>query len=129
MIEIGQSASRSMIITEQSVGLFVELSGDTNPIHTDEVYAQSTRFGHRIAPGMQVAAIFSAILANDLPGPGTIYLEQNLNFLAPVYIGDRVHATVEVIELPRPGRARLDTKCMNDVGVIVISGSALVKCP
>lgn len=129
MIEVGQSAARSMMVTEHDVGLFVKLSGDENPIHSDEAYARTTQFGRPIAPGMQVASIFSAILANDLPGPGTIYLGQSLNFLAPVYIGDKVHATVEVVELPRPGRARLETICKNEAGVVVISGSALVKCP
>lgn len=129
MLEIGQVAARRMLITEETVSLFVRLSGDANPIHTDEIYARTTQFGRRIAPGMQVASLISAVLANDLPGAGTIYIEQNLRFQAPVFLGDTIEARVLIIDFPRRGQALLETICVNQSGERVIVGTALVKCP
>lgn len=128
-MEIGDRASRTVVVTEDAIALFVNLSGDSNPIHSDEAFAVTTRFGRRIAPGIQIASYISAVIANDLPGPGSIYLEQSLRFEAPVFIGDEITITVSVVEFPRAGRVKLETVCINQVGAKVISGTALVKPP
>lgn len=128
-MEIGDKASRCVEITEDAIALFVNLSGDSNPVHSDEEFAATTRFGRRIAPGIQIASYISAVIANDLPGPGSIYLEQSLRFEAPVFIGDEITVTVEILEFPRAGRVRLGTVCVNQAGIRVISGTALVKLP
>ena len=129
-LEIGDSAERKVRVSEDSVALFLKCSGDNNPIHTDDVYAKTTRFGRRIAPGIQVASYISAVLANDLPGPGTIYLEQMLRFEAPVYLEDEITVTVTVDAFPpRRNSAQLSTVCKNQHGVTVVSGYAVVKLP
>lgn len=129
-LRVGDTAIRKVLISEDSVSLFVKLSGDNNPIHTDEAYAKSTRFGQRIAPGIQIASYISAVLANELPGPGTIYLEQMLKFEAPVHFGDEITVTVTIEEFPpRRGVVSLSTICVNQHDVTVISGRALVKIP
>ena len=84
----GAKATRTQTITDEMVRSFATLTGDTNPVHLDEIYAATTRFGKRIAHGMLAASLISAALANDLPGPGTVYLSQSLQFKAPVYPGD-----------------------------------------
>src|SRR5690606_11384002 len=92
--EIGASASRTKTFTEQDVQAFADLSGDHNPVHTDDAYAANTPFGQRIVHGIFTASLLSSILANDLPGAGTVYLGQNLKFTKPVFIGDTITATV-----------------------------------
>lgn len=129
MDDMPDVASMTTIISAESIARFVELSGDRNPIHSDEEYAKGTVFKRRIAPGMLVASYISAVIANDLPGPGAIYLQQDLRFEAPVFIGDTITARVRVIETPRPDRWVLETTCTNERGVTVISGKALVKVP
>lgn len=124
-----QCATKVVTITELDILRFVELSGDKNPIHSDEKYAQTTMFGRRIAPGIMVASYISAVIANDLPGPGAIYLQQDLRFQAPVFIGDTITVQVRMVDVPRPGRLLLETSCTNQDGVQVISGNALVKTP
>lgn len=124
---VGQTASRKTMITEKALALFVDLSGDENPIHTDEEFAKASVFGQRIAPGLYVASFISAVLANDLPGAGTIYMGQELKFLRPVFIGDEIEARVVVKSFPRPDRAVMATDCYNQNGEIVIQGEALVK--
>ena len=123
---IGLSATFSKTITEADIVLFAGVSGDTNAIHINEEYAATTAFGGRIAHGFLSASVISAAVANRLPGPGTIYLNQQLNFLAPVRPGDTVHATVTVREVGERGRAVLDTICTVK-GVKVIDGEATVK--
>lgn len=120
-------ATRTIAISAGDIERFVELVGDRNPIHVDEDYAAGTRFQRRIAPGMLVASYISAVIANQLPGPGVIYLEQNLRFEAPVYIGDAITVRVRVAERPRPDRLRLETTCSNQSGQRVLSGTALVQ--
>ncbi len=93
----GASASRTCTISDEMIRGFAELTGDTNPVHLDDAYAAGTRFGRRIAHGMIAAGMISATLANDLPGPGTVYLGQSLKFKQPVYPGDTITATVEVL--------------------------------
>lgn len=123
----GMSASFSKTITEADIVLFAAASGDNNAIHINDEFARSTPFGGRIAHGFLTASVISAAIANRLPGPGTIYLSQKMNFRAPVRPGDTVHATVTVQEIQRDrGRVVLDTVCR--VGeTVVVDGEALVK--
>ena len=126
-LSVGMSATFSKTITEADIVLFAGVSGDTNAIHINEEYAAGTAFKGRIAHGMLSASVISAAVANRLPGPGAIYMEQNLKFLAPVRPGETVHATVRVRELtPERGRVLLETTC-SVKGVMVIDGEALVK--
>ena len=126
-LEVGMQASFAKTISEADIVLFAAASGDNNAIHINEEFARATAFGGRIAHGMLSASVISAAIANKLPGPGTVYLGQNLRFVAPVRPGDTVHATVKVAEL-RPDKAvvHLDTVCK--VGdMLVITGQAVVK--
>lgn len=126
-LTIGAKAARTQTITDATIRAFAELSGDFNPVHLDDAYAASTRFGRRIAHGMIAAGLISAALANDLPGPGTVYLSQTLNFKAPVYPGDTITATVEVTSLHESKPiATLATVCANQDGVVVLDGEAVV---
>lgn len=126
-LTVGESASTAKTVSEADVYLFAGLTGDLNPAHVNESYAQTTRFGRRIAHGMLSAGLISAVIGMQLPGPGTIYLGQDLKFLAPVHIGDTVTATVTVKELDTArGRVVLDTVCENQEGTKLISGQALV---
>jgi len=123
----GESASRTMTITDETIRAFAEVTGDKNPVHLDDAFAAGTRFGRRIAHGMIAAGLISATLANDLPGPGTVYLGQTLQFKAPVYPGDTITATVEV----KSARADkpivvLTTVCTNQDGTRVLEGEATV---
>ncbi len=94
--EIGQRANLSKTVTAADVDTFAELIGDFNPIHVDEETARRSRFGGRIAHGMFTGGLISAVLGNELPGPGAIYLSQEIQFLAPVYIDDTITVVVEV---------------------------------
>ena len=126
-LRVGMSATFSKTITEADIVLFAGVSGDSNAIHINEEYAATTAFKGRIAHGMLSASVISAAVANRLPGPGAIYLNQQLNFLAPVRPGDTVHATVTVREVvAERGRVVLDTTC-SVKGNKVIDGEALVK--
>ena len=117
-------------ITETDIVLFAGLSGDYNPLHTDETYARNTLFKTRIAHGMLLGGLISAVLGNRLPGPGTVYIRQEMDFLAPVRIGDTVTASVEVVEvLKETKRVRVRTRCVDQRGVTVLDGEALVSPP
>ena len=126
-LTLGQKATRTKTITDEIIRTFAELSDDTNPVHLDDAYAATTRFGKRIAHGMIAASLISAALANDLPGPGTVYLSQSLQFKAPVYPGDTVTALIEVksVREDKP-IATLITTCINQDNVTVIEGEATV---
>ncbi len=129
-LAIGQTASRTKTISAEDVEAFARISGDNNPVHLDEAYAATTQFGKRIAQGILTAGIISALLANDLPGPGTIYLSQTLNFKAPVYLGETITGTVEVTAYCAARRiATLKTTCRNQDGKLVIEGEAVVLVP
>lgn len=93
---VGEQARLTKTVTESDVATFAELIGDHNPIHTDDEYARNSRFGRRVAHGIFTGGLISAVLGNHLPGPGAIYLSQQLEFLAPVFIGDTITAVVEV---------------------------------
>ena len=126
-LQLGMTANFAKTITEADILMFCGVSGDTNAVHVNEEYALTTPFKGRIAHGMLSASLISAVLANRLPGPGTIYLGQTLKFLAPVRPGDTVHATVTLRELDVPrGRAVLSTTC-SVKGAAVIEGEAEVK--
>jgi 3-hydroxybutyryl-CoA dehydratase len=126
-LAIGDKVTRKQTITDETIRTFAALTGDTNPVHLDDTYAATTRFGRRIAHGMIAGGLISAALANDLPGPGTVYLSQNLNFKAPVYPGDTVTAAIEVKSLHASKPiATLSTTCANQDGVTVLEGEAVV---
>lgn len=97
--KVGDKASITKLFSENNVLKFSLLSGDENPIHFDQEYASTTRFKKRIVQGPYVAALFGGILGSEVPGPGTIYLNQNTNFIAPVFIGDTVTANVEILSI------------------------------
>jgi 3-hydroxybutyryl-CoA dehydratase len=125
----GMSASLAKTVTEADIILFAGVSTDVNPAHIDEEYAKGTVFGGRIAHGMLSASFISAVLANKLPGPGTIYLSQTLKFKAPVRPGDTVTATVTVKEVnAAKNRVTLDTVC-TVAGKVVIEGECLMMPP
>jgi 3-hydroxybutyryl-CoA dehydratase len=129
-IKVGDVAEFAKTVTETDIYLYAGITGDFNPAHVNEAYAKNTFFKTRIAHGMLTAGFISAILANQLPGPGTIYLKQELRFSAPVRIGDTITACVEVFELiPEKNRLRLKTSCTNQDGVVVLDGEALVSPP
>ena len=123
----GDQASRTTTITDEMIRAFADLTGDNNPVHLDDSYAATTRFGRRIAHGMIAAGLISAVLANDLPGPGTVYLSQTLKFKAPVYPGDIITTTVEVTNV-RPDKpiVTLGTRCLNQDNAVVLEGEAVV---
>lgn len=124
---VGMNATFSKTITEADIVLFAGVSGDNNAVHINHEFAQATSFSGRIAHGMLTASVISAAIANKLPGPGAIYLNQSLNFRAPVRPGDTVHATVTVKEvLAEKRRVLLETTCKVR-GQTVIDGEALVK--
>ena len=125
----GMSASIAKTVTEADIILFAGISTDVNPAHLDEEYAKGTMFGGRIAHGMLSASFISAVLANHLPGPGTIYLSQTLKFKAPVRPGDTVRATVTVREVNvAKNRVTLDTVC-TVAGKVVIEGECQMMPP
>ena len=124
---IGESASTTMTITSEKIEQFAEVSGDFNPIHLDDEAAKDSIFGRRISHGMLVASMFSAVLANQLPGSGCIYLGQELRFMKPVFVDDVITATVTVKELIiEKNRVILDTVAVNQNGDVVISGIATI---
>lgn len=128
-VHVGDSASLSKTVTGQEVEAFARLSMDDNPLHLDEEYARSSIFGGRVAHGLLVSSFISAVIARKLPGTGSIYLSQELQFLKPVFLGDTITATVTVEEIPKPSRVRLATTCTNQHGDTVVRGTALVKPP
>jgi 3-hydroxybutyryl-CoA dehydratase len=129
-LTVGDTDRFSKTVTDADIYLFAGVTGDLNPAHIDEDYARGTFFKTRIAHGMLSAGFVSAVIGTRLPGPGTVYMRQTLDFLAPVRIGDTVTATVEVIEkLEKKKRVRLKTICTNQQGVKVLEGEALVSPP
>lgn len=128
-LEIGMIRSVSKVITDRDIELFAEVSTDRNPVHLDDDYAQDTIFGGRIAHGMLTAGLVSAVIGEQLPGHGTVYLGQNLKFLAPVRPGDLVLAEVEVTEIDfSKRRVKMDTRCLVDNKKVLV-GDATVLAP
>jgi len=126
-LRVGETAARAKVITDADIRTFADLTGDHNPIHVDDEFASQTRFGQRIAHGMLSGSLISAVLANDLPGQGSIYLGQTLQFVAPVFVGDEVTArvTVRAVREDKPV-ATLETVCVNQRNEVVIKGEATV---
>jgi 3-hydroxybutyryl-CoA dehydratase len=128
-LEIGMTRSLWKTIGDKEIALFAELSTDRNPVHLDDSYAQDTIFEGRIAHGMLTAALISAVIGEQLPGHGSVYLRQDLKFRAPVRPGDRVEAIVAVREIDH-SRRRVTLECLCRVGnTVVLEGDALVLAP
>lgn len=125
MFKIGDFAKLIRLITEDDINLYAKISGDFNPIHIDKEYAKNTIFKTRIAHGMFIASFISSVIANQLPGQGTIYLMQNLNFLYPARIGDIITAKVEILNIEN-NKFKLKTTCENQEKIIIIDGEAVV---
>ncbi|MCX5518611.1 bifunctional enoyl-CoA hydratase/phosphate acetyltransferase [Kaistia defluvii] len=129
-LTIGESASLVRVVGRDDIDLFATVSGDVNPAHLDPVFASTDIFGHIVAHGMWTGALVSAVLGTKLPGPGTIYLEQDLRFRKPVSPGDTITVTVIVREKwPEQRIVVLDTRCANQRGEEVLNGSATVLAP
>jgi len=128
-LEIGMTRSLIKEVTDLDIELFAQISTDRNPVHLDDAYAMDTIFEGRIAHGMLTAGLISAVIGEQLPGHGTVYLGQTLKFLAPVRPGDMVTAEVEVVEIDYGRRrVKLDTRCLVD-GKPVLKGEATVLAP
>ncbi len=128
-IEIGMMRSLTKVVTDRDIELFAEVSTDRNPVHLDDDYAQDTIFEGRIAHGMLTAGLISAVIGEQLPGHGTVYLGQSLKFLAPVRPGDLVTAEVEVTDIEHgKRRVRMETRCLVG-GKKVLIGEATVLAP
>ncbi len=128
-LAIGMRENYSKTVRNEDVLGFAELSGDRNPIHLSEQFARKTRFGGRIAHGLYTASLISAVVGMRLPGPGSVYVSQSLNFRGPVRIGDIVAISVEVIELTEKGRrVRLHCECAVD-GEVVLDGEGVLSVP
>jgi 3-hydroxybutyryl-CoA dehydratase len=125
----GQTDAMTREVTEEDLQRFAVVSGDNNPLHLDEEFAAGTEFGGRIAHGMFAGALISAALATRLPGPGTVYLSQNLAFRRPVRIGDTLTVRLEVAEKRRRGRVLIHCQVLNQDDVEVVRGEAEVIAP
>ena len=123
----GDSASRSRLVTERDIELFTEITGDRNPLHYDEHLASKTRFGGIIVQGGITSGLLNALVAEDLPGPGSVFLNVNWDFKAPVRPGDTITGRVEVTQVrsDKP-LATLDCSVTNQDGTVVLEGTALV---
>ena len=129
-LKIGDTAEFAKTVTESDIYLYAGVAGDFNPAHINEDYAKKTFFKTRIAHGMLSAGFISTVIGTKLPGTGSIYIKQNLSFLAPVRIGYTITARVQVIEImAEKKRVRLKTTCINQEGTQVLDGEAIVSPP
>lgn len=129
-LKIGDHAEFTKTVSETDIYLYAGVSGDFNPAHINEEYAKNTFFKARIAHGMLSAGFISTVIGMKLPGPGTIYLDQSLKFLAPVRIGDTITARAEVVEImAEKNKVRLKTTCTNQDKIVVLEGEAIVSPP
>jgi len=129
-MKVGDAAEFTKTISETDVYLYAGVTGDLNPAHVNEEYAKNTFFKKRMAHGMLTAGFISNILGTKLPGPGTVYMRQELSFMAPVFFGDTITARAEVVEVnTEKNRVRLKTTCRNQEEKIVLDGEALVSAP
>ena len=129
-LQVGDSARFSKTISESDVYMFAGVTGDLNPAHVNEEYAKGTFFKTRIVHGMLTASLISTVVGTMLPGPGTVYMRQEVSFLAPVNFGDTITAIVEVSEIMADKkRVRLKTYCINQENQTVVDGEALVSPP
>jgi len=128
-IEMGMTRHLRKVVTDRDIEMFAEVSTDRNPVHLDDDYARETIFEGRIAHGMLTAGLTSAVIGQQLPGHGTVYMGQSLKFLGPVRPGDMVHAEVEVVAIDHAKRrVQLDCRCLVD-GKKVLIGEATVLAP
>lgn len=127
--EIGQTASFAKTITETDLYNFAGICGDFNPVHVNKIEAKTSIWGKQIVHGMLVASFISTVLGMYLPGPGTVYVAQEMKFCKPVFIGDTVNASVEIMEIMDNGKATLRTWIMNQHRECVIDGCAKVILP
>ncbi|MDR7449811.1 MAG: MaoC family dehydratase [Armatimonadota bacterium] len=129
-LAVGQAAELIREVTPGLVRAFLAATGDDNPLHSDPTFAAATRFGGLVVPGMLTGSLISAVIGTRLPGPGTVYVSQELRFRRPVAVGDVVTARVEVIQLvPERNRVCLRTTCTNQHGELVLEGEAWVLPP
>jgi 3-hydroxybutyryl-CoA dehydratase len=129
-LKIGDTAEFAKTVSESDIYLYAGITGDFNPAHINEDYANNTFFKTRIAQGMLSAGFISTVIGTKLPGTGSIYVKQDLRFLAPVRIGDTITARVEIIEIvAEKKRVRLKTTCINQEGTQVLDGEAVVSPP
>lgn len=128
-LKIGDKTQFSKSISEEEVILFAKISGDDNPIHLDGDYASNSIFKQKIVHGFLVGSLISAAIGKNLPGNGTIYLNQSMKFLAPVFINEVITAYIEVLDFPKGNQVVLSTICKNQDQKIVIEGTALVIAP
>jgi 3-hydroxybutyryl-CoA dehydratase len=129
-LKVGDRAEFTKTVSESDIYLYAGLTGDLNPAHINEAYAVKTFFKTRIAHGMLIAGFISTVLGTKLPGPGNIYMSQEVNFLAPVHIGDTITARVELVEIMvEKKQARFKTLCVNQEGITVLDGEAIVSPP
>ena len=125
---VGQSASISRRFSTKEVEMFSDLCMDKNPVHLDEEYARNSVFGNRIVYGFLTASLFSGIIGSILPGNGSIYLNQNMNFRKPVYHNELLTATCTITNIREDKPiVTLETICRNEAGEIVVDGTALIK--
>ena len=127
MFTVGERASRTRLVRAEDIELFTELTGDRNPLHYDEELAGRSRFGGLIVQGGVTSGLLNAVVAEDLPGPGSVFLHVDWSFRAPVRPGDEITAEVEVLEV-RPDKpiAKLRTTITNQEGTVVLEGEAIV---
>jgi 3-hydroxybutyryl-CoA dehydratase len=128
-LEVGDQGSFSKTISKKDVFRFADASGDFNPLHIDEEYARKSVFGRPVAHGILMAGIISTVLGTEIPGLGTIFVELNVRFLKPCYIGDTVKATATVMEFINPKRVRLLVACSGADGSDYAIGNAIVVPP
>lgn len=129
-LRVGEKAEFSKTLSETDVYLYAGVTGDLNPAHINEEYAKKTFFKTRIVHGMLLAGLISGVLGNRLPGPGTVYIRQEMTFLAPVRIGDTITASVEILEIMTEAkRIKAKTTCVNQEGTLVLDGVAIVSPP
>lgn len=128
-LSVGQTANQSHSVSETDLQMFAAVSGDNNPVHLDEEFAAASRFKGRIAHGMLTGALISAAIACKMPGPGSVYLGQQLSFMRPVKIGDELEVQLEVLEKLPKNQVRIRTRVVNQQGKTVVDGEALVLAP
>lgn len=128
-LSVGDSATVSHLVSERDLILFASVSGDVNPVHLDEEFAAATPFKGRIAHGMLSGALISAAIACELPGPGSIYIGQEMSFLRPVRLGDEIRIELEILEKLPKNRVRIATRVLNQEGKKTVDGVATVMAP
>lgn len=125
-LSVGQSASRTKTFTEGDVYVFAGFTGDMNPVHINEEFAKTTKFGRRIVHGPYVFTLVGSVLGQQLPGGGSVYVSQTLNFRAPVFVGDTITCTLTVTDKnPERNRLTLSTILTNQDGTVVLDGEAV----